>query len=109
MPGACDAAVRASTHHRDVDTCHPNTDPTHANATSNCCCAPGCDQGKCASFHFTNNIVLLPKTSNSSFLVASWLEHGFDNMTFDKNVYFSESKTGVSGSRGLGCNGVGGV
>ena len=60
------------------------------------------NQGWITEVNFSNNIVLLPKTSNSSFLVASWLEHGFDNFTFDKNVYFSESKTGVSAPHGLG-------
>jgi len=41
MPGKCDSAIRASTHHRDPATCSPDTAPT-----AGCCCYPGCDQGK---------------------------------------------------------------
>ena len=82
MPGFCDAAVRMSTHVRDIATCHPHTTPS-----VECCCAPGCDQGKCSSLAFERNIVFLPAESVSTIIGATWA-HGLDNATFRDNVYF---------------------
>ena len=82
MDGHCDAAVRASTHRRDVASCSPDA------SVRGCCCYPGCDQGKCSSFRFERNIVFLPASSNSSFVGATWAR-GLDNFTFANNTYYS--------------------
>lgn len=86
----CDSAIRASTHKRNVATCHPDTAPT-----AGCCCHPGCDQGKCSSWHFEKNIVYQP-TEYRGTLLESTFVHGFDNFSFDANVYWKES-TNFSG------------
>ncbi len=81
MKGSCDTAVRASTHRRPAG-CHPHSDPSPG-----CCCAPGCDQGKCSSFNFTRNIVYLGK-GKETYVGTTW-SGGLDNFTFDDNVYFT--------------------
>eukprot|EP01050_Picozoa_sp_SAG11_P012177 SAG11_NODE_1338_length_5170_cov_4.262473_2_plen_748_part_00 len=87
MPDHCDGSIRASTHRRDPSSCSPDTAP-HAG----CCCYPGCDQGKCSSFHFERNIVYQPATaSNLSSFVDTTFAEGLDNFTFTKNLYWSGS------------------
>jgi len=107
MKGSCDTAIRASTH-KIPNGCHP-----HVNPMPGCCCAPGCDQGKCSSFNFTRNIVFLPATHAThaaqavqqqpseqqqqqqpqqqppqTFVGGTW-SGGLDNFTFLDNVYFT--------------------
>ena len=87
MPDHCDGSIRASTHRRDPATCSPDTAPH-----TGCCCYPGCDQGKCSSFHFERNIVYQPASaSNLSSLVDTTFAQGLDNFTFTKNLYWSGS------------------
>lgn len=86
MAGFCDSAIRMSTHARNVAACHPHSAPTKG-----CCCAPGCDQGKCASMTFERNVVYLPARSNSTLVGATWA-HGLDNSTFRQNVYFRNGR-----------------
>jgi hypothetical protein len=83
MPGQCDGAIRASTHHRDPATCHPDTHPT-----ASCCCHPGCDQGKCSSFTFERNIVFQPVDAAGK-LVATTFFAGLDNFSFTNNLYYA--------------------
>ena len=82
MPDHCDASIRASTHHRDPATCHPDTAPT-----ADCCCHPGCDQGKCSSFKFDRNIVYQPQSATGVF-VGTTFSAGLDNFTFTDNLYW---------------------
>jgi hypothetical protein len=79
----CDSAIRSSQHARGPG-CRPDT---HPNRTENCCCFPGCDQGKCSSFSFLRNIVLQPKNYTGPFLGQTF-KLGLDNFTFDNNVYW---------------------
>jgi hypothetical protein len=79
---SCDTAIRSSQHNRNVLTCHPNKDPK-----TNCCCHPGCDQGKCSSFNFTRNIILQPNTYNGTYLGCT-VPFGLENFTFMKNLYW---------------------
>jgi hypothetical protein len=81
----CDGAIRSSQHTRDVSTCDPDTNPK-----ANCCCHPGCDQGKCSNFKFTKNIVYQPGNYTGALVVSGFV-HGLDNFTFDDNVYYKSS------------------
>ena len=65
MPGHCDATIRASTHPRNPAICHPDTVPT---TKPDCCCHPGCDQGKCSSFKFERNVVYQPSSATGIFI-----------------------------------------
>lgn len=83
----CDSAVRASTHFRDLHTCpHPDSAPH-----SDCCCYPGCDQGKCSSFTFKSNIVFV--RDNSTFVGKAAPGPGLNNFTFEDNIYWTSSST----------------
>ena len=84
MAGHCDAAIRASTHGRNLAKC---ADPTTSPDDPDCCCHPGCDQGKCSSFLFERNIVYAPKGANTSFVGTTWAG-GLTNFSFNSNVYF---------------------
>jgi hypothetical protein len=98
MKGSCDTAIRMSTHHYDARSCRPHTAPWYANASSNCCCWPGCDQGKCSSLRLDTNIIFLSSTSNSTFIGdaggSPWYG-ALDNATFQRNVYY---RTGQAAS-----------
>eukprot|EP00936_MAST-01D_sp_MAST-1D-sp1_P000968 g968.t1 len=85
----CDTALRFSTHARNIESCHPHADPKPG-----CCCAPGCDQGMCASATVERNVVLQPTDAHPN-LVDRTFVHGLDNFTFAKNTYFM---VGVNGS-----------
>ena len=77
----CDTSIRSSQHNRNPQTCHPNKVPS-----KNCCCYPGCDQGKCSSFIFRRNIIYQSEGYNETF-VGSVVPFGLDNFTFEKNLY----------------------
>jgi hypothetical protein len=88
MKGGCDTAIGMGTHPRDRRTC-PNPESTPWK--SGCCCAPGCDSGKCSSLHFTKNVVYLPPWSTSSFLQSTRFYAGLWNSTFAGNLYYKAS------------------
>ena len=78
----CDTSIRSSQHNRNINTCHPNKEPT-----KNCCCFPGCDQGKCSSFTFRRNIIYQPEQYNKTF-IGTTVSFGLDNFTFNSNLYW---------------------
>jgi len=89
MAGSCDAAIRASTHARDMKSC---PDPSSSPDNPECCCHPSCDQGKCSSFTFERNIVYAPShAGNGTFVGETWWG-GLANFTFAHNVYYAAGK-----------------